>query len=223
MASEPGSDPPADVMRPIRQSYDRIADEYARRIFGELHDKPADRELLTRFAESLRGRGPVCDLGCGPGQVGRFLRDGGATVFGLDLSNGMLAQARRLNPDLAFVQADMTALSLADGALAGIAAFYAIVNIPQPTLPRTFREMARVLHPGGLLLLAFHAGDAVLREDEIWGRPIAMDFFLFDPRAICRLLEEAGFTVDDVHEREPYAPEVEYQSRRAYILARKPA
>jgi hypothetical protein len=36
-------------------------------------------------------------------------------------------------------------------------------------------------------------------------------------------LEAAGFTTEEVVEREPYAPEVEHQSRRAYIFARKPA
>ena len=210
-------------MRPIRESYDRIADEYARRIYDELRGKPADRELLLRFAEALRGRGPICDLGCGPAQVGRFLRDAGATVFGLDLSYGMLTEALRLNPDLGFVQADMTALSLADDALAGIAAFYAIVNIPPEVLVPAFRELRRVLQPDGLLLLAFHAGDQVLREEEIWGRRIAMDFFLLDPMEIQRMLEAAGLLVEEVRERAPYAPEVEYQSRRAYILARRPA
>ncbi len=35
-------------------------------------------------------------------------------------------------------------------------------------------------------------------------------------------MEAAGFAIEEVIEREPYAPEVEYQSRRAYIFARKP-
>jgi len=73
------------------------------------------------------------------------------------------------------------------------------------------------------VLLAFHAGDQVLREEEIWGRRIAMDFFLLDPMEIQRMLEAAGLLVEEVRERAPYAPEVEYQSRRAYILARRPA
>ena len=49
-----------------------------------------------------------------------------------------------------------------------------------------------------------------------------MDFFLFGPSEIRQYLESAGFVVEEVVEREPYAPEVEYQSRRAYIFARKP-
>src|SRR5438094_10476014 len=81
---------------------------------------------------------------------------------------------------------------------------------------------AEVLQPGGLLLLAFHSGDEALHEEELRGRPISMDFFLFPPQEIRRSMEAAGFAIEEVIEREPYAPEVEYQSRRAYIFARKP-
>jgi ubiquinone/menaquinone biosynthesis C-methylase UbiE len=207
----------------IRESYDRVADEYALRIYGELQHKPLDRELLNRFAAEVAGRGEVCDMGCGPGQVARYLRDAGVTAFGLDLSAGMLEQARRLNPDISFHQGNMMDLHLADGTLAGIAAFYAIVNIPKTSLPAVFHEMERVLRPGGLLLLAFHTGDEVLHENELWGRPISMDFFLFQPLDIREYLEDAGFVVEQIVERGPYSPEVEYQSRRAYIFARKPA
>jgi ubiquinone/menaquinone biosynthesis C-methylase UbiE len=208
--------------RSVRESYDRIAEEYARRFYDELQHKPLDRELLTRFVAEVSGRGEVCDMGCGPGHVARFLRDAGATVFGLDLSPQMLERARQLNPDLRFVEGNMMALGLPDGKLAGITAFYAIVNIPKESLVLVFREMERVLEPGGRLLLAFHTGNEVLHKEELLGRPISMDFFFFRPAEIRRYLEAAGLAVEEVIEREPYAPEVEYQSRRAYIFARKP-
>lgn len=47
----------------IRASCDHVAGAYAGAIFGELQHKPFDRGALTRFAS---GRGPVCDMGCGP-------------------------------------------------------------------------------------------------------------------------------------------------------------
>jgi len=205
----------------IRESYDRIADEYARRLFNELEHKPLDRDLLSRFAADIAGRGEVCDMGCGPGHVARYLRDEGATVFGLDLSPHMLERARQLNPDISFVEGDMTSLGLRDRTLAGIAAFYAIVNIPNMSLLSVFREMQRVLQPDGLLLLALHCGDEVLHPAELWGQPISMDFFLFQPSAIRLDLEAAGFEVEEIIERGPYPPDVEHQSRRAYIFARK--
>lgn len=211
-----------DPTQSVRENYDRIADEYARRFFNELLHKRLDRELLHRFAKDVAGHGEVCDMGCGPGHIARYLCDSGATVFGLDLSPKMLEQARGLNPDISFREGNMMALDLPDATLAGITAFYAIVNTPRESLPVVLREMERVLKPGGLLLLAFHIGDETLHQEELLGRHISMDFFFFPTSVIRRLLEAAGLAIEEVIERGPYAPEVEYQSRRAYIFARKP-
>ena len=210
------------AIQSIQQGYDRVADEYARHIYAELDNKPFDRELLSRFASAVKGNGQVCDLGCGPGHIARFLQNTGADIFGLDLSPGMLEEARRLNPEIAFRQGNMLALDLADNSLAGIVAFYAIVHFPSTDLPQAFREMARVLKPGGLLLLSHHIGEEKVHRDEWWDRPVNIDFYFFQPQIIQRDLEAAGLVVEEVIEREPYAPEVEHQSRRAYFWVRKP-
>ncbi|HET6217504.1 MAG TPA: class I SAM-dependent methyltransferase, partial [Acidobacteriaceae bacterium] len=156
------------------------------------------------------------------GHVARYLRNAGVTVFGLDLSTGMLEQARQLNPDISFREGNMLALELADGTLAGISAFYSIANIPQESLPLLFREMERVLQPGGVLLLAFHMGNEVVEVKELWQQPVSLHFFYFEPSVIGRQMENAGLRIEEVIERGPYAPEVEHQSRRAYIFGRKP-
>jgi ubiquinone/menaquinone biosynthesis C-methylase UbiE len=138
----------------IRESYDRLAEEYANHLFNELQNKPFDRNLLERFAAGVSGQ--VCDMGCGPGHMARHLRDAGVTVSGLDLSTQMLGQARQRNPDIRFREGNMLALDLEENTLAGITAFYATVNLPPESWPLVFREMERVLQPNGLLLLAFH-------------------------------------------------------------------
>lgn len=212
-----------DITQSICESYDRIADEYASRIFSELKHKPLDRELLNRFASEVAGHGEVCDMGCGPGHVARYLHDTGANIFGLDISPRMLEQARQLNPDIRFQEGNMLSLGLPDSRLAGIVAFYAICNIPKEFLPVVFLEMKRVLQPRGLLLIAFHAGDKTLHENELWGRVISMDFFLYQPLIIRRYLEEAGYLIEAVIEREPYSLDVEYQSRSRTSLLESPS
>ncbi len=202
-------------------SYDLVAGEYVRRVFDELQHKPLDRQLLDRFAASLRGVGPVGDIGCGPGHVTRYLHGQGVDVCGVDLSPEMVARARRLNPGIVFRQGDMTALvDVPDGAWAGITAFYSIIHVPPSELVSTLRELARTLRPDGLLLLAFHLGNDTVHLDEWWGHAVNVDFFFFPADRVVDALRAAGFEIEEVVERDPY-PNIEHQSRRAYVFARR--
>lgn len=209
------------VLDTIRASYDTLAEEYSKRIAGELAGKPLDRQLLQRFADRVKDRGEVCDLGCGPGHVARFLNALGVKVFGVDLSPSSIAQAKKANPDICFQIGNMLSLEMKDGSLAGIAAFYSIVNLPRHTFPQIARQMFRVLQSDGLLLLAFHMGNEITHYDELWDLSISLDLVLYDPEQLKADLENAGFVVEEVMERDPY-PEVEHPSRRAYIFARRP-
>jgi SAM-dependent methyltransferase len=204
----------------VQTSYDRVADEYVVRIFEELEHKPLDRELLDKFAENVQVIGPACDVGCGPGHVARYLHGRGVRVSGVDLSPVMVESARRLNPGIEFAQGDMRSLKIDDEVLGGIVAFYSIIHIPRQDVVAVLAELKRVLRPGGLLLLAFHIGDESVHLDEWWGQQVSVDFLFFRPDEMKGFLNEAGFQVVEIVEREPY-PDVEHPSRRAYIFAEK--
>lgn len=207
----------------VQSTYDTLAEEYARRIYDELRDKPFDRQLLDRFAASIPETGLVCDLGCGPGQVARYLHDRGTPVCGMDLSERSLACARRLNPGIDFRQGDMRSLPVPDNSWAGITAFYAIVNLQPDDVAQAIREMHRVSKPHGKLLLSFHIGEDDLHvEENVWDCGVRLETTLFRVSTVAGYIQNAGFAIDGIVERDPYAPEVEYQSRRAYIFATKP-
>ena len=214
-------DAPLKPLRP--RGYDPIAEEYAEKYFNELDHKPFDRLLLDRFAARVRDLGPVCDLGCGPGQIARYLHERGVDAFGVDLSPEMVALARRLNPGLRFEQGDMRdlrALPAGDNAWGGIAAFYSIIHIPRQGVVRALCELWRVLRPGGSLLLAFHIGDEVVHLDEWWGKRVSLDFTFFSLEEMEDYLRQAGFDILEVLERAPYEG-VEHSSQRGYIWATK--
>jgi SAM-dependent methyltransferase len=202
-----------------RTSYDRLADEYVARIYPELQHKPFDRQLLDDFA--ARVRGPVCDLGCGPGHVARYLRNHGVSeVCGIDLSPELVERARGLNPGIEFQAGNMLALNIADATWAGIVAFYSIIHIPRRGHMAVFSEMERVLRPGGLLLVAFHVGEEIIHFDELWGQTVSIDFHFFRSSEVAESLRSAGFELEKIVERDPY-PNVEAATRRGYILAIK--
>jgi ubiquinone/menaquinone biosynthesis C-methylase UbiE len=206
----------------LRESYDAVARAYADEIYDELKGKPFDRELLERFADRVRGRGQTCDVGCGPAQIARYLKDRGVDAFGLDLSAGMLREARRLNPDIGFVQSSVLELGLASESIYAMAAFYSIIHVPRRQVVSALKEMRRVLQPGGLLLVTFHLGSEDSHHEEMLGHAVNLDVAFFTTEEMSSYLRGAGFLIEEALERDPYAPEVEYPSRRGYLLVSKP-
>jgi ubiquinone/menaquinone biosynthesis C-methylase UbiE len=206
----------------LQQGYSEVAGKYAEQYLHELDHKPLDRELLQRFAREVSGEGPVCDMGCGPGQIARYLYDCGVTeVFGIDFAEGMVAVARQSHPPIRFEQGDMLSLAAADSSWAGIAAFYSIIHIPREDVTRALCEMKRVLQPRGLLFLTFHVGDDTLHVEEMWGERVSIDFVFFRQEEMEDYLTAVGFRIEESIQRRPY-DQVEYPSRRVYIFARKP-
>lgn len=73
--------------------WDEVAAAYASRFSRELEAKPFDRKLLEWFVERAGPVGPICDLGCGPGQVAAYVRSLGIATCGIDLSTEMVHHA----------------------------------------------------------------------------------------------------------------------------------
>lgn len=205
-----------------RATYDTVARRYADEIAGELEAKPFDRDFLDRFAALIKDQGRVVELGAGPGHVAAYLQERGVDISALDLSNEMVDEAKRLFPGLQAVVGDMLDLPFSNGSLAGVIAFYSIIHFSDEQLEQCFKEMTRVVRRGGYVALAFHVGDEVVRREQWWDMPVVVDSRFLPVDLVKRLLEKAGLEMKSVEEREPYAPEIEYQSRRAYIVAREP-
>jgi SAM-dependent methyltransferase len=222
--AHPGFDSDPNRWADPAPTYDRVASAYADAFVHELDHKPFDRKMLDRFAGAARSPssppGPVCDLGCGPGQVGAFLAAQDVTIVGIDLSAGMVEQARLHYPALTFTQGDMTSLPLLDESLKSIVCFYALIHIPRLQVPQVLREMHRVLGPRGALLLAVHGGEGTLHANEMVGQPADLDATLFSLPELSDLVRQTGFDLVEAHERAPY--QVEHPTPRLYVWARRP-
>jgi ubiquinone/menaquinone biosynthesis C-methylase UbiE len=226
----PGSDGWAEeAMAPdadrIRSSYDAMALAYDEQLGDELDHKPLDRALLSAFLE-LVGAGTVGDVGCGPGHVTRAIAQRHPDVVGVDLSPVMVDVARLRAPELSFLAGSMLALPVRDAAWAGAVALYAVINLAEHERAAAFSELARVVRPGGWLLVSFHvespetAAGQVLSVSSMLGVPVDLDVHFLDPDQVSAQLVTAGFEVTARLDRAP-VPGHEFPSRRCSLVARR--
>jgi ubiquinone/menaquinone biosynthesis C-methylase UbiE len=150
-----------------------------------------------------------------------FLKDLGIDISGLDISEEMLVQARQNHPDIHFQKGDLLKLEFKNNSIYGVVAFYAIVHFTTEQVEAVFCEIHRVLQPGGKFLFTYHIGDGTIHLDNYLGKKVDIDFMFFPSDFIRSCLQKIGFKNIELIERDPY-PGVEYQNRRAYVLAIKP-
>src|SRR5579885_515575 len=135
---------------PTIATYDHIAAEFARRNFDL-----TDVRYLDAFARAVAGNAPserfrILDAGCGPGRDSKWFRERGFHVIGVDLSAGMLAEARRRVPDVEFRQADLRRLNFPDGYFDGIWCCASLLHLPRNDVPAVLASFRRLLDHGFL-------------------------------------------------------------------------
>ena len=208
-------------LQTARAAYDAIAPVYADLFKDTLDDRPTERALLAAFAELIRREpaGIVADLGCGPGHIAAHLHSLGLPVLGVDQSAEMLAIGRSHYPEVRFALSSITRLGLADGSCRGVLSRSSVIHLPPRLLPTALGEIARVLAPGGWLLISFSAAETPDPPYEYYDHRVAAAYRWW-PDHVASLLRSAGIT-ESARLMENPEPGDRRQFRVASILARK--
>jgi SAM-dependent methyltransferase len=204
------------------EAYDAVASTYAQKYGDEILLKPIVQKFIADFVRPIPQNEIICDMGCGPGQVARYLYNNlnRSHTIGIDLSPKMIDEAHKLNPGITFKCADMLQMEEHE-VYGGIIALYFIVNFQPEHLPMVFAKLYSLLKNNGRLLLSFHMGnDEMLRVEDMWNSGKAISFYMFTPETVSKALVLAGFKVSEIRYRHP-DKEIEYDSERSYIFAVK--
>ena len=143
----------SDIKDSVKRQFGPVAANYAT---SNVH--VAGPDLLAMLAAAgLRGGERVLDAGCGAGHTALAFAAGAAEVIAVDLTEAMLAQGRKLAAtrglsNISFKRGDVEKLPFADSSFDIVTSRYSAHHYPHPHT--ALREFARVLKPGGMLLLA---------------------------------------------------------------------
>jgi SAM-dependent methyltransferase len=201
-----------------REAYDLAAANYAQEIPDTAYESALDLAMIRLFVEVLGEGVRVLDAGCGTGRMTTHLRalHPPLELIGVDLSPGMLAQARLAVPDVEFVEGDLAALPFADASFDGVLAWYSIIHTPDDGLPAVFAELRRIARPGGPVLLGFQAGSGERLIPHAYGHDLDLLAYRHDVDAVAAALTQAGF---EVHTRLDRSPRGEFErSHQGFVL-----
>jgi SAM-dependent methyltransferase len=178
----------------VRDSYSARSQEYVD-LFGAMTSThPSDRALVRSWASTLTG--PVLDAGCGPGQWTGFLAQCGLTVSGIDLVPEFVELARSRYPELSFDIGRFEESGAATGSLGGVMSWYTLIHHDPPDMGTPLAEFARVIRPGGGLLVGFFEGPAVEPFDHA-----VTTAYRWSVDELGKELAAAGFELIEAHTR----------------------
>ena len=157
----------------------------------------ADAVAFARQVE-MAGKGPVLDLGCGPGWYSSSLGD---QVVALDAAGAMLDMVEAEAPTAWRVQADLAALPFGFGTIAGAWASRSYVHLARSALPMALADLQRASRVGSPVHLHVFGGD--LEHDQLPGDDFAgRRFSAWTTQHLLDVIVGAGFDVTSV-DRQP--------------------
>lgn len=112
-------------------------------------------DIRSQMAEWVSDCQAVLDVGTGGGKLAASVRKAGPEdVWGVDVSPYLLKHAAELNPDIRFIPAAAEKLPFDDRRFDAVVVSFLFHEIPPKHIHRALAEIARVLRPGGRLLIA---------------------------------------------------------------------
>ena len=137
-----------NLERAIAQRFEEIAD--IGWFPGSLPQDAPQLKAVREILQPRRGQ-KILDAGCARGRFVHHIAKTGADVFGVDITGTFIRAAKMNVPDATFAQGSLSALPFADSTFDAVYCVEALQHLPDTA--RALSEMARIIKPGGVLMI----------------------------------------------------------------------
>jgi trans-aconitate methyltransferase len=144
--------PPSDHHERVQRLFHSAVDDYVRAFM----DVSRYQAALDVFMSSLPQDVPVLEVGCGPGNITRYLLDRRPDLHirGIDLAPAMVDHARQHCPEAEFQQGDARSIDQLKGPYSGVVCGFLLPYLSVADTAQLFHAMKRLLAPRGVLYLS---------------------------------------------------------------------
>ncbi len=147
-----------DIVNQTIRTYDKIATEYCAKTRQETFLE-IEEEYIEKLISYISAPVPrILDVGCGDGRHCEMIDRSGAKSIGIDLSDAMLDESRKLHPMGDFRKMDQRELLFDNDSFDGIWSSGSIYHVIKADVGKVIAEFARVLRPGGVAAVNFKLG-----------------------------------------------------------------
>jgi SAM-dependent methyltransferase len=177
------------------RAYSARAAEYVELLGSMSSVHPSDRQIVETWGADIDGA--VLDAGCGPGHWTSHLNGLGLDARGIDLVPSFIDHARSTYPGIRFDLGSIDDIDADDGSLGGVLAWFSMIHHDPDGIRVPLSEFARVLRPGGRLLLGFFSGPEIEPFEHAVTRA-----YRWPAERLREVLDAAEFEVQEIYLRE---------------------
>lgn len=170
-------------------AYNQTAEEYMEKT--KLFDMSHEREIFLR---RMKPNGHILDIGCGYGKDVKIFTDLGYQVTGIDISEKLLAIARKTSPESQFIQTNFNNLTFVDQIFDGLWASASLLHAETKSqVPEILTEWNRVFRTGGSAYIVVKQGEGEEDMKDQRYQGVVKHYCYFQEDEIKKLVENAGF------------------------------
>lgn len=154
------------------ETYSQKANEFSQ----EWLEQPAPTDIYELVEKYFIKSGKTIDVGCGNGRDTHWLNSNGFPAIGIDVSENLLTEARRLFPDVKFFQATLPQLKEVQDTFANVFCETVIMHLPSDEIGDAVQRIKSLAGKGGIVYLSWR-----VTEKEDFRDPKGRLYSAFEP------------------------------------------
>ncbi len=184
-----------DTFSTTLDAYNQHASQFVKHF-----ERKLDIKELDAFLALIQAGGNILDAGCGSARDAAYFMSKGYQALGIDVSEGLLAEAKKLHPEVKTEIMSLTDLQLPDNQFDGVWCKAALLHITRQDIPQVLAGFFRVLKPGGTLFIQTKKGKGEGTQPAPFDEKVTRLFTFFETDELSTMIESAGFDIHSQYE-----------------------